>query len=141
LTVYGKYHQELADVSSQSHTILGHYHRPAPSTLVRIKDRGGMKKYSGANVTLAWNICSKISGYGYGGYGSIGYGSYTADPELQNIILRLEKEDETLLEEKILAKDDVEEEVTPSENTVVAKIIPSRDLRDLRKESIIITKV
>lgn len=141
LTIYGKYHQELADVSAQSHLIVGQHYRPAPATLIRIKDRGGMEKYTPPNVTLAWNICGKISGYGLGGYGSVGYGSYVADSELENMILRLEKENGDLLEEKILAKDDEEEEVTPSENTVVVKVIPSRDIRDLRKESITISKV
>lgn len=141
LTVYGKWHQELANVSAQSHLVVGQYYRPAPATLIRIKDRAGMEKYSGANVTLAWNICAKNSGYGSGGYGSIGYGSYVADAELENMILRIEKENGDLLEEKILAKNDVEEEITPTETTIVAKVIPARDIRDLREESITITKI
>ncbi len=141
LTIYGKWHQELEDVDSQSYTVLGQFYRPAPASLIHIKDRVGMEKYVGPNVTIGWNICSKDIGYNKGGYDAIGYGVSGTDPELQNMILRLEKEDGTLLEEKILAKDDIEEEITPSENTVVAKVIPARDYRDLKEESIILRKV
>lgn len=88
LTIYGKHTQLLEDVTSVPYTILGNKYAAGPANLIAIKDREGMLNYSGADVTVSWNLTSRLAGYNSLGYGLPGYGSSLPD-SLQHVVLQI----------------------------------------------------
>jgi hypothetical protein len=139
LTSYGKYTQLLEEVTSVPYAILGNKYAAGPANLIAIKDREGMLNYSGADVTINWNLTSRLGGYNSLGYGIPGYGSSLYD-DLQNIILQI-LDGSTVLEEQILGPTVVEKLITPTQDVVTIKVIPATMLQSPVKRTIVITKI
>jgi len=164
LTMYGRAIQQLADVSSNSYTIVGRYKMPMPVTRIRQTDREGFTDYAGAGTTLEWDLCSKTSGFNIGAFNwddvtyaawptatvpdndGILFGAYLADPNIEMVVLRFEELDGTLIGEENLAADDESEALEyvadfNSKDPVRVKIIPTSNLRCLVENSILLDRI
>jgi len=95
VTYYANKIQLLSEVTSQDHDVLGWWKRPAPVSLMRIHYREGLSTYKTADVIIDFYFCSKVSGFGSGGYGNALWGAYTKDPLLERLKVELEEEDGT----------------------------------------------
>jgi hypothetical protein len=62
---------------------------------MRIEGREGLTTYKTDDVTIDWYFCSKVSGFGRGGYGNALWGAYAIDPLLERLKIELEEEDGT----------------------------------------------
>jgi len=102
--------QDIADVSSFSVTIGGYYQRPAAASLLRLtaaENDGGSGEYSSPSFTLYWNLGSRVSGWNFGGWdvsgGGPAWNNYTADGDLQDVLLKFEQSDGTPIGQRSIA--------------------------------------
>ena len=147
VTYYGDNFQTITDVSAFSVTLHGYHVRPAAASLLRLTadvNDGGGGEYSGASFNLYWNLCSRTSGYGVGGYDTIPgdiswsypdseallvngvgvlYGNYIQDAELQAVVLKFEQPDGTAIGEREIA---VSETATITKATDLGGFNPAR---------------
>jgi hypothetical protein len=151
LTYYGDNVQNIADVSSFSVTIAGHYQRPAAASLLRLNSdltdgpgtrNGDYIQYTGSSFTLYWNLGSRVSGYGYGGYGDVPYGNYTADDDLQDILLEFEETDGTPISDRQIAVASSETITKATDfggnNQARIRVVPRRVLGSRLENSILV---
>ena len=165
LTFLGDDVQQIEDVSAVSHLITSEHHRPACASLVRINGREGFQDYAGATFTLDWTLCSKIAGFNLGSFNWDGitywkwtpareasgedppwndgtlFGAYQPNLDLEQIVLRFEEIDGTLIGEKELDPDDESELITKATDLggydpARIKVIPRTSLRAIREVSI-----
>ena len=162
---YGNQTQELGDVIATSFVVQGEGKRPAPVTYIRVSGNEGIEEYTDP-VTINWNLSSKVLDYNLGGFNwdeiseplwpsavadlpfndGILEGAYTAHPDMEEIVVRLEESDGTLIKEVLLAatvQTDTYAYVTDfsSKDPVRVKIIPRTSLRASRENSTLIVKV
>lgn len=95
ISYYANEYQLVSEVSSQNYTVSGKYVKPLPVSLARINGREGLTTYKTNDVTIDWYFCSKISGFGRGGYGNSIWGAYSKDPLLERLKVELEEVDGT----------------------------------------------
>jgi len=103
LTFYGNNVQDISDVSSSSHTILGIHQRPLPVSLMRIRYREGYSTYTTDDVVIDWNWCSRQSGYNVGGFNSVLWGAFVKEEMIETITALLEQIDGTDILETTLS--------------------------------------
>ncbi len=87
--------QAISDVTGQSYTVLGNFIKSLPVSLMRINNREGLTTYKTNDVIIDWYFCSKITGFGRGGYGNALWGAYTKYPLLEYLKVELEEIDGT----------------------------------------------
>jgi len=107
LTFYGNQIQDISDVSGISYEVKGKYKKPLPVSLMRINGREGLLTYKTDDVDIDWYFCSKVSGFGRGGYGNTLWGAYSADPLLEQVTVELEEEDGTAIMDAVYQFDDL----------------------------------
>ena len=141
--------QSLAEVSAQSYIVSGKFAKPLPVSLMRINGREGLSTYKTDDVTLDWYFCSKVSGFGRGGYGNILWGAYAKDPLLERLKVELEEEDGTAIIDAgyILSEygEPVQLEILEAdrdgENPVRVKITPGSHLWGDEARDVLIEKI
>lgn len=141
--------QSLADVSSQSYTVSGDYKKPLPVSLMRINGREGLSTYQTVDVTLDWYFCSKLTGFGRGGYGNALWGTYTKDPLLENLRVELEETDGTTITEVDYVLDlygeptqlEILQADRNGNNPIVVKLTPGSQLLSGEDREITIEKI
>lgn len=92
---YGNQALSITDTAAYSHTFEVAYRKTLPVSLMRINGWEGLSTYKTDDVTIDWYFCSKVTGFGRGGYGNALWGSYTKDPLLERLKVELEEEDGT----------------------------------------------
>jgi len=96
VSYYAKKIQLLSEVDPVSHAVQGLWRKPAPVSLMRLNNREGLTTYpAGTDVIILWYFCSKISGYGRGGYGNALWGSFIMDDSILTMAATLKKADDT----------------------------------------------
>jgi hypothetical protein len=149
LTYYSDIIQDIVDVSSFSYTISGKYLKPLPVSLMRINGREGLITYTTDNVTIDFFYCSKVTGYGRGGYGNALWGNFIFPIGLVNFKIELEEEDGTPITDAMVAVDSDGEpneyEITSAmrngKNPVRVKVTPASHLLADETREILITKI
>lgn len=149
VSFYGTKIQLLSEVSSQSYTVSGSYVKPLPVSLMRINGREGLTTYKTADVTIDWYFCSKVSGFGRGGYGNALWGAYSIDPLLERVKVELEEEDGTPITDATYALSDfgdpVQLEILEADragkNPVRVKMTPGSFLLGDETRDILIEKI
>ena len=137
--------QDITDAVANSVTIQGYYQRPAAASLLRLtsdENDGGSGEYSGASLTLYWNLGSRLSGFNYSDWLNLPWNNYIADPELQDIWLRFETEAGALISERSIAVANSETITKATDlggnDKAVIKVIPRRARRSRLENSILV---
>lgn len=85
LTHYGPKMQQLADVSPTTHVITGEYVRPAPVSLIRMRDREGWSDFVTADFFVDFYFASKTSGFNIGSIDSQVWDGFMPDSSIQKL--------------------------------------------------------
>jgi len=96
LPFYGTKMIQLEDATPVTHQI-GGFTKPAPASLTRITEYPGFEVYSTADFDLSVNLAGKEQGFNIGGFDVALWGSYTRDPSVSSMELRVEKPNGDLL--------------------------------------------
>ena len=149
---YGDNIQDISDLSGFSVTIAGYYQRPSAASLLRLtsdENDGGSGSYSGAGFTLYWNLGSRVSGWNVGPWdvsgGGVPWNNYTADDDLQAIVLKFEETDGTPIGQREITVAESETITKATDlggfDNAVIKVVPRRTLESRLENPIEVTTV